>query len=180
MNLRSFSSIVVCICFACIATGLAQDATRPQTWSTNWSAFVKKLSAELSKSEDYVDNINAAFKGKKVTWTGEVAKIERPQKAGDSGVIRLSMKPEALAPKSGTPVTLDGLVLEPAAGEWETWRSVSVGDTVRFTTTLDDGTFVPKCVLSILQGMGPNTGKTLAWVNTKGGSSLRVVPKPKK
>jgi hypothetical protein len=142
------------------------------TWATDWPTFVKRLSAEAAKDNYFVGNVNAAFSGKKVKWAGKVTEIEGPKKDGDSGMIRLSMKPEKLELKSGAP-TLDSLVLTPDGDEWKTWRSVSVGETVLFTTTLDEGSLVPKCVLMKMDGMGPNAGKTIVWINTKGGSCLK-------
>ena len=174
---RSF--VAICLLLAAGLTGLAQVAKSPEAWLTDWSAFAKKLSAQVQKDNYFVDNVNAAFSGKKVTWTGAVTKIEPPAKDGDSGLVSVSMTPEKLGMKSGAPI-LDHLNLQPGGEEWKAWKSVSVGDTVSFATTLDEGTFAPKCVLSKLDGMGSHTGEVIVWINTRGAAVLKVVPRHSK
>jgi hypothetical protein len=153
--------------------GVPPDGS-PEAWATDWPTFVKRLSVEVAKDNYFVGNVNAAFSGKKVEWTGKVTEINRPEKDGDSGLIRLSMKSEKLELQSGAP-NLDSLVLTPDGDEWKTWTSISAGEEVRFRTTLDEGSLVPKCVLMKMDGMGPNAGKTIVWINTKGGSCLKTL-----
>lgn len=155
-----------------VAMGVVVGGQTPEAWTTDWSAFVQQLSVAVSKDASFVSNVNEAFSGKMVTWEGTVAEIKRPAKPGESGLVRVSMKPERLT-MTGTP-TLDSLALTPEDADWETWKSVSVGDTVSFGTTLDEGSFLPRCVLTYLVGVGPNAGKTAAWINTKGAKCLHV------
>jgi len=162
--------LTFCMAFALMGTGLAAD-----DWLTDWSAFVKQLSIEVTKDKNFVGNVNNAFSGKSVEWVGKVTEIKKSTKPGESSLIRLAMKPEALK-MSGSP-TLDNLTLIPEDNEWDSWKTASVGDSVRFSTTLDEGSFLPKCVLIYMVGMGQNAGKTVAWINTKGGKCLGVNPK---
>jgi hypothetical protein len=166
---------VTCLSFAFVAIGLAQGGGNAEAWATDWSAFVKRLSAEATKQDYFVDNVNAAFSGKKVTWTGSVTKIEPPKNESDSALIFLSMKSVKLELKSG-PQTLDRLTLVPKGDDWKTWKSVTVGDTVLFTTTLDHSDAFP-CVLAKMNGFGSHAGETIVWINTKGGSCLKIVAK---
>ena len=150
--------------------------TTAAKWTNDWSIFVKELSAAATKDNYFVGNVNSAFSGKRVQWTGKVTEIEQPEKAGDSGCIRLAMKSERLVMKSGSPV-LDSLILAPEAGEWKSWQEVSVGTVVEFSTVLDEGSLAPACVLVKMDGMGSNAGKVIAWINTKGGICRGVLRK---
>jgi hypothetical protein len=171
---------IVCMALALCATVCnGGEKSGDPAWTTDWSAFVKQLSVEVTKDNYFVGNVNTAFSCKGVKWSGKVTEIKKPTTPDESGLIRIAMKPEVLKMQSSNP-TLDKLTLTPEASEWDSWKAVSVGDTVEFSTTLDEGVFVPKCVLSYMQGMGPNAGKTMAWVNTKGAKCLGVQPKADK
>lgn len=167
------SFAVTCLLFAFTVTGWAQDTRNAEAWTTDWSAFIKKLSAEATKHDYFVSDVNEAFSGKKVTWTGSVTKIDQPKSESDSGLVRLSMKSAKLELKSG-PQTLDALTLRPKADEWKTWKQITAGDTVSFTTTLDEGELW-RSVLVKMDGTGSHAGETVVFVNTKGGTCLKVV-----
>jgi hypothetical protein len=154
-------------------TGPAGEQKASISWSNDWSIFVNELSEKVAKDNNYVYNVDEAFNGKTVEWTGKVGEIKRPNAAEDLASITLSMKPERLTFMLGA-VTLERLTLKPTTGEWETWKSISVNDTVIFRTTLDKGTIPPECVLTKLDMAGANEGKVIAWINTKGGSCLKV------
>jgi hypothetical protein len=168
IDMMKSAAVLMGVVLGCSMLVQAQGAPPATTWARDWSAFVQELSVQVSKSANFVTNVNEAFSGKPVEWSGTVKEIKRPAKTGESGLIRLAMKPETLV-MTGRP-TLDSLNLTPSDEEWKSWAAVSVGDTVTFTTTLDEGTLVPKCVLAYLVGMGTNAGKFAAWVNTKGGA----------
>ena len=170
---------IMCAMFGLICVGNAEETKITCTWTNNWSAFVKELSGQVAKDNYFVGNVNSAFSGKRVEWNGTVTEIKRPEKSDESGLIRLSMKTETLVMKSGSPI-LDRLVMTPDGDEWATWETVSVGSVVVFATTLDEGEFVPKCVLSKMDGMGANAGTVRAWINTKGGSCRKVIGQDKK
>ena len=164
------SLVVVCLLFGPIATGLAQDAKSSNAWVTDWSEFVNRSRVELPTT--------AVFQGKKVTWTGKVSEIVQPEKASESGRIRVSMTSAAPALRvSGIPYPFEDLSLHPEGAEWNTWKSVSVGDTVSFTTTLD-GTSNPLGgqVLTLFTWSGGG----MFSIYTKGGSCLKVVAQDKK
>jgi len=149
--------------------GVGKDIEAPVNWTNDWTEFVKELTKEVTRGNYFAGNVNTAFLGKSVEWTGAVKEIKRPTASDPkSSLIRVSMKAEELGLYSGK-VILDQIVLNPATKEWDTWKSVSVGDRVVFRTTLDGGLFPPECVLTKMDGMGVNAGKTVAWINTKGG-----------
>jgi hypothetical protein len=179
MRLRRFVTLGLILGLALVVIGSivagAVGKTTDPTWTTDWSAFVKQLSNEVTKDNYFVGNVNTAFSGKKVKWVGKVTEIKKLTKPGESGSIRIAMKPEVVK-MSGSP-TLDNLTITPEDTEWDSWKEASIGDTVEFSTTLDEGSFLPKCVLTYMVGMGQNVGKTVAWINTKGGKCLRVNPK---
>jgi hypothetical protein len=133
---------------------------------------VKELSKEVVKDDSYASNVDRAFDGKTVEWTGKVKQIRRPEKDEKSPGIEFSMKPETLVLNKSKTVTLEKLNVQPADDEWETWKSVTVGDTVVFRTTLNSSSAAFP-VLMVMQGMGVNAGTTAAWINTKGGSCLK-------
>ena len=135
-------------------------------WSNNWDIFVTELATVMDKNNYFIDNVNEAFSGKQVVWEGRVVEIESPP------FVRIGMTPMNLRG-----ATLERLLLRLTDSEWDTWKEVSVGDVITFTTTLDKGILRPECVLAWMQGMGPNAGKTTAWVNAKGGKCLRINPK---
>jgi hypothetical protein len=149
----------------------AKSQSTSALWTDDWPSFVNRLATEVAKENYFVGNVNDAFLDKVVRWEGTISEIKRPS-GDDSGLVRLDMEPQELKMKSGTP-TLDSILLTPKPSEWGTWEGVSVGDKVKFTTTLTTSSWaVPKCVLSYMQGMGPNAGKTRAWINTGGGKNL--------
>jgi len=180
MSEMNRSMQIVCLALGLCATVCnGEEKSGDPAWTTNWTAFVKQLSVEVTKDNYFVGNVNTAFSGKGVKWTGKVTEIKKPTKPDESGLIRIAMKPEVLKMQSSNP-TLDKLTLTPEASEWDSWTAAAVGDTVEFSTTLDEGVSLPKCVLSYMQGMGANAGKTVAWINTKGGKCLGINTKAAK
>lgn len=171
--------VMMCAMFGLICAATAENAVPASGWTNDWSAFVKELSSEVARDNYFVGNVNRAFSGKKVEWTGTVTEIKRPSKATESALIRLSMKTENLLMKSGSPV-LDSLVVTPDADEWKTWDGVAAGSMVMFATTLDEGELLPRCVLCKMDGMGVNEGKVVAWINTRGGVCQKVLGQNKK
>jgi hypothetical protein len=169
-------------CVVATATSKAQkelDIEVPPAWTNDWTAFVKELKKEIKKDNYYVNNVNIAFLGKSVVWTGTVKEIRRPPNERPFPSVDLSMKSEDLGFASGK-TTLDSLSLQPEGDEWNTWQNVSVGDKVVFRTTLDVFPYVsPKCVFSLMVGVGSGAGTNIAWISAKGGVCLKSEPSRK-
>ncbi len=142
------------------------------TWTSSWSAFVKQV-ALVVPGDSYAGSANAIFHGKKVSWTGKVSKIDPQKETGKSGSIEIIMTGEKLALEGSKTVQFANLRLSPEGGEWKTWSSVSVDDTVLFTTTLDkDKTYVLHFLTLLNQSGGP---MEVISINTKGGTCQKIV-----
>ena len=174
--------LIVQVLVASMQMGFAEDSKTSPAWSNDWTAFIKTLSKEVGKNSNFEYNVNDAFLGKTVVWTGTVTDIKHPTADNRTHWVDLAMKPERLAWR-GKEFTLDSLHLIPREDEDDTWKNVSAGDKVTFRTTLSTmaGAMHPYfCVLTIMEGAGPSAGKTLVAINIKDGSCLKSEPSGKK
>ena len=166
---------ILYLIIASMQIGFSQESTIAENWSNDWSTFVRELSKVVMKDNSYVANVNTVFLGRSVQWNGTVKEIKLPGSDPKSGMIKMSMRSEELN-LGQRKTTLEEIVLSPEGYEWSTWKNVSIGETVIFRTTLDGGSFIPNCVLSILTGVGTNAGKVVTWINTNGGVCLKSEP----
>ena len=152
-------------------TGPIAEQKTPASWTNDWSAFVNELSKEYARAKSGVTNVGEAFNGKTVEWTGKVTWISRPAKGERMPAIDVFMKPETLVFDKS--YSLAGVHVSPTPDEWETWKSVSVGDTVVFRTTLvPGGLALPATMIVIGQQSGPD--RELIQISTKGASCLKI------
>ncbi len=75
-----------------LATGaLAIAASAGEPLETDWAAFVRVLSATISRDDAYAYKVNQVFSGKEVTCEGAVSGIQRPARPGGPGQVRMAM-----------------------------------------------------------------------------------------
>lgn len=174
MKVRKVLPAVICLLCASAATGMAQGAKNaaPGASTAGWPEFVKHLSKVYLQQGNFEANVNAAFSGKKATWTGKVLK------ADNHSSFSLEMKPDKIVVNLGGGNTgnaaIQNLEIRPEGAEAKAWAAVSVGDTVSFTTTII-ATGSPKCVVSSFVMSGPEGVRdVLVFINTKGGALQKV------
>jgi len=167
---------------------------KQQLWRTSWTAFGQRLSdlfaAEVSlsalKTESKGDNLSAItpksvqqeFDDVAVEWEGIVQEVFPPAHPG----CRLAMKAVPLKFTDGSQLVLDSLKLYPLGDNKDSWKSVKVGDTVVFRTTLKGkGIFGVVVVMHIeggfdknLYGNGVSSGDTLLMISTEDAQLLKV------
>jgi len=178
MYRHKYFVIPVAMLIASIASGSALLALQPQNvkaWSTDWSAFVTELGALFAKSKGatFPADVNAAFNGRQVTWTGKVFEIHVPAKESDSGMISMIMKYEELELPAGKTPFLN-LTVTPAKDEWKSWASVSAGQTVLFTTTLDKKDEPWIVSLTTFMNQPPGQQRWIG-ISTRGGTCVKVI-----
>ncbi|MBU1565358.1 MAG: hypothetical protein KJ630_07000 [Proteobacteria bacterium] len=190
--------IVFCIC-ALPAYGqnkivFDDQSGKQQMWRTSWAAFGQRLSdlfaAEVSlsalKAESKGGNLLAItpksvkqeFDNVAVQWEGIVQEVFPPAHPG----CRLAMKAVPLKFKDGSQLVLDSLKLHPLGDNQVSWKSVKVGDTVVFRTTLKgNAIFGVVVVMHIeggfdkgLYGNGVSSGDTLLQISTEDAQLLKV------
>ena len=149
-----------------VSTNVPDRPVEP--WRSDWYAFVAQLSAVASENEDYSDRVKSAFGGKTVTWEGRVSQVEPPKTIGGTADIQMAVKPAILS-VGYNKMTVESLRLMPQGIEWDSWKTVSVGSDVVFTTRVH-----PTCVFVVMVGMGANAGKSHAIIQTDGAKCVGI------
>ena len=70
--------LIVQVLVASMQMGFAEDSKTSPAWTNDWTAFIKTLSKEVGKNSNFEYNVNDAFLGKTVVWTGTVTDIKHP------------------------------------------------------------------------------------------------------
>jgi hypothetical protein len=171
-----------------------QPKSKEQSWRKSWPDFAQRLSTLISeevslsdlKTASKGDNLPAIspksvkeeFEDVGVEWEGVVQQIFPPENTG----CMLAMKPTPIKFKDGSQLVLDSLKLFPLGENVKSWKSVKVGDTVLFHTTLKGNAMLGVVVImhteggfdKNLYGNGVSTGDTLIMISTEDAELFKV------
>jgi hypothetical protein len=152
-------------------------AAEPSKWQSDWAQFGKELTTMMEKPGAVAGEVDRAFNGKTVEWTGEVAAITAPDAKRKYGQIEMKMPPVNFAKGGGTKVSLSEIRIAPKDDiEWKSWANIKPGARVTFRTTLKSPGFGGMACVSVLHGMGPNAGKTEVVIFTEGAAKTDLMP----
>jgi hypothetical protein len=138
--------VITALSLAAFAAASLAQQTRQEKWQTDWNAYVSELSKDLQKGTDPGED--ARIKGKQVEFEGILRKGFDPTKPDQP--LDVEMQPQTITvllklfpmvdaekagDKTGT-VTINKVLVKPAAGKTDGWRAVQPASRVRFRATV--------------------------------------------
>ncbi len=154
------------------APAIAQGTTKP---TDDWKAFTSELSTNLARGASTKELVER-FQSMEVVWIGRISMINRRITPESAFSIELAMSPQQLNFADGSTFMLDRLFIWPTRDEESGWGIATVGETVKFRTTLRGDLANP--VIEVIKGVGPNAGKTTVQVSAAGGELIEVANDP--
>src|ERR1035437_1851857 len=154
-------SVTGCLCLFACNRGLTEQKPAGQTaaeqksaepnrtgqlpWQTDWRKYVEEVAKQMVDYDPTGPGFEKVFKGKEVTWEGEVAQANKTRKPGMHFTMNMPSVdievPESRFPgrfgQDKVKLTVNRLLLRMTPELEKIWANVPVGTRVRFRARLD-------------------------------------------
>jgi len=154
-------------------------------WENDWAAFGAHISPYLSKVKMYgtppgsgwytplpqdFKEATDAVGARPVTWIGRVSEIVRKDGAAS---VSLRMPPQTITVQPDHFAVLDSLHVTSTKDESASWANITVGDWVRFRTTIKGNSIFAG--VGFMMGLGNHAGEWSVIVSTEGGEVIEAL-----
>ncbi len=190
--LRTLVALIVAVSALSLDSQAEVPTGAEERWETNWESFLETIQRSMEKTDllsetplslkigsfvmpldgPTMSQLANRVEGRTVTWTGSISNL-----ADDwsNPHIDLAMPPKLVKLKDGSSGMCCSLRLTPGPDQISQWKTVKVGDSVRFKTVLKRGKTFP--VVGVFLGKDKEKGKAVVIISTDGAELVEVLVK---